>query len=234
MMDHFLTQDQMKAKAAHKAIEYFSIDSRIGIGTGSTIEQLIQQLIPLLRAGSHRMGFSSRKSEALLKPYCDSNFTDQFNDLDVYIDGADFVDGQGVMIKGGGGALTREKILMQASRRVIICIDETKWVDQPRQVILPIEILPFAHQVTMHRLKQHLKNGNLRLLSNHQPFVTDNGNFIFDALIEFPHAHLHQLNLKLKQIAGVVETGIFDHVAFDLLIAYRDPNRPVQTMSFNS
>lgn len=234
MMDHFLNQNQMKAKVTQKALEYFSVKSRLGIGTGSTIEHLIKQLIPLLHAGSHRMAFSSKKSEMLLKPYCNSDFSDQFTELDFYIDGADYVDCHGVMIKGGGGALTREKILMQASQRVIICIDETKWVDQPKQVILPIEILPFAPQVTLHRLTHLIKTGNLRRLSNDQPFITDNGNFIFDALIDFPHEQIHELNLQLKQVAGVVETGIFDQFSIDLLMAYRDPNRPVEAISFNS
>jgi ribose 5-phosphate isomerase A len=188
----------------------------LGIGTGSTVTQLIEALkdrkIRLSGAVS-----SSRKTSELLKaariPELDLNSA---GDLDLYIDGADEATADGVLIKGGGAALTREKVVAAASAKFICIVDDTKVVEVLGKFPLPIEVIPMARSYVARQL---VKMGGQPVWR--EGVVTDNGNVILD---------IHNLRLKdpmafelaADQIAGVVTVGLFSRRRADLLIVAGD------------
>jgi len=201
-----------KRRAAQAALQYVEEGMVLGIGTGSTVNELIEALkhckIHLEGAVS-----SSRQTSAALKaariPELDLNFA---GELSLYIDGADQATAQGVLIKGGGAALTREKVLAAASTRFVCIIDDSKLVDVLGAFPLPVEVIPMARSYVARRL----------LALGGQPVwrdgvVTDNGNVILD---------VHNLTLSdpvafetaVNQIAGVVTVGLFAHRGADVLI----------------
>ena len=188
----------------------------LGIGTGSTVTQLIEVLkdrkIRLSGAVS-----SSRQTSELLKaariPELDLNSA---GDLDLYIDGADEATADGVLIKGGGAALTREKVVAAASAKFVCIVDDTKLVEVLGNFPLPIEVIPMARSYVARQL---VKMGGLPVWR--EGVVTDNGNAILD---------IHNLRLKdpmafelaLDQIAGVVTAGLFARRRADVLIVAGD------------
>jgi ribose 5-phosphate isomerase A len=207
-----MTQDEMKRKAAEAALEHVETASIVGVGTGSTVNQLID----LLAGIKHRIEgavSSSEVSTARLKqhgiPVFDLNTVD---DLPVYIDGADEATQHLHLIKGGGGALTREKILAGAAHRFVCIADESKLVARLGQFPLPIEVIPMARSFVARQLVRHGGRPVWR-----EDFVSDNGNVILD---------VHGLEIldpvelegKLNDIPGVVTVGIFAIRPADLLL----------------
>ena len=227
-----LDQKSMKMKAALAVINLISPKLSLGIGTGSTVECLIELILKNPSICSNNLAFSSNRSQALLHQLTSPSFSQSFTHLDLYIDGADFISEDGFLIKGGGGALTREKILMQSAKKSFIMVDETKWVYEKKKVVLPIEILPFSHQATLFKISNILKEGHLRKTPHGKIYVTDNGNYIFDALVTFPDHHLKKTCEKLKEIAGVVETGLFAGFHMEVFTAFSDENLPVKKTLF--
>ena len=195
--------------AAEKAVEEIKQGMIVGLGSGSTAEWAVRKIGELVNDGlSIQAVASSVKTEKLAIevgiPIIDFKSIER---IDLTIDGADEVDDHGHLIKGGGGALLREKILAYNSKRFIVIIDESKRVQHLGQFDLPVEIVPFAADIILKRLKETGTNPVLRYL-NHEKFITDNGNYIADCNF-YPVKDPEALNIQLHQIPGVVETGIF-------------------------
>ncbi|MBK8283953.1 MAG: ribose-5-phosphate isomerase RpiA [Ahniella sp.] len=204
--------DAGKRAAARKALEYVEDGMIIGVGTGSTVAYFIEALAEV----KHRVEgavSSSERSTAALKaagiPVLDLNHT---GDLALYVDGADECDGHKRLIKGGGGALTREKIIAGASRRFICIVDPGKLVPVLGKFPLPIEVVPMARSFVARQL---VKRGGQPAWR--EGFVSDNGNWILD---------VHNLQIvdpvglerDLNQIPGVVTVGLFAQRPADLVI----------------
>ena len=198
-----MSQQRLKIEVAKAACTHVRTGMVLGVGTGSTVNAFIDQLgasgIKLKGAVSSSEQTTSRL-EAIGVPVVELNHT---GDLDLYIDGADEVDPHRRLIKGGGGALTREKIIAAASRRFLCIVDESKRVRLLGEFPLPIEVIPMARAMVSRRLVGMGGSVSLR-----EDFVTDNGNLILD---------VRQLNLvdpvsvetKINQIPGVVTCGLF-------------------------
>lgn len=213
-----------KKAAGEVAAALIEDGMRVGIGTGSTAAFFIEALGKRCKEGlkitavatSHR---SAKQAEQL--GICTEDSSDIVQ-LDVTVDGADEIDPNKNMIKGGGGALLREKLLAISSTEMIVIVDETKLVEALGAHPLPVEIVPFGYRTTLQRLQQKGHQGLLRLNPDNTPFLTDNGNFIYD--IQNPHPILdpEKEHEQLKSITGVVETGLFFHVAKRVVIGYQN------------
>ena len=211
-----MTSDEQKQRAAEAALEYVPEGAVLGVGTGSTVNHFIAALVrrrlPVAAAVS-----SSEATTRLLKAaridVVDLNST---GDLDVYVDGADEVTRHLQLIKGGGGALTREKIVAAASRRFICIADRSKLVDVLGRFPLPVEVIPMARSYVARQL---VKLGGQPVLR--AGFTTDNGNVILDVhnlKILDPGA----LETEINGLAGVVCVGLFAHRGADLLLLGHD------------
>lgn len=207
-----MNQDDMKQQAAHAALEFVNNGDIVGVGTGSTVNHFITALATI----KHRIEGAVSSSEAsskLLQSHgiqvFDLNST---GDLAVYVDGADEATQHLHLIKGGGGALTREKIVAAASRRFICIVDHSKLVDCLGTFPLPLEVIPMARSYVAREM---VKLGGKPVWR--EGFVTDNGNFILDVhnlAIQGPVA----METELNQIAGVVTVGLFAVRPADMLL----------------
>ncbi len=202
----------MKRAAARAALEYIEPGMIVGVGTGSTTDHFIDGLAELKERIEGAVASSSASAEALKRhgiPVLDLNEVGQ---LPIYVDGADEADYSLRLIKGGGGALTREKIVAAASLRFICIVDETKLVKALGSGPLPVEVIPMA--------RRHAADA-LTALGGHpvvrEGFVTDNGNLILDVHgLAIPDPA--RLEAELDQIPGVVENGLFARHTPDLLL----------------
>jgi ribose 5-phosphate isomerase A len=213
-----------KKAAGTAAAELIQDGMLVGLGTGSTASFFIealgkrcQQSLNITAIATSQQ--STTQAQKLGIPLIDPN---TITSLDITVDGADEMDHHKNMIKGGGGALLREKLLALSSREMVVIIDETKLVDHLGTHPLPIEIAPFLYLSTIHRLEEQGYRGVLRLTRDNQPFVTDNGNYIFDIQYDRPILDPIAEHQALKSIAGVLETGLFFHVAGRVVIGYED------------
>lgn len=202
-------QTQEKQRAGARAAEFVQDGMIVGLGTGSTVLWTIRRLGERARSGLRIRGVpTSRQTEALAAELGISLTT--FRDvaeLDLTIDGADEVGPDLNLVKGGGGALLREKLVASASRRLIVVADSSKVVPVLGAFPLPVEVVPFAHEVTLRRLAATGCKAELRMKDG-VPFVTDNGNLIADCRFgTIPDPAATQRELKL--IPGVVENGLF-------------------------
>jgi ribose 5-phosphate isomerase A len=216
-------QDKAKERAAGRALEAVSSGQVIGLGTGSTAKFVIEGLGRLVREGLSIKGVptsiaTERMARELGIPLVDLN---EAGVIDVTLDGADEVDPDFNMIKGGGGALTREKLVAQASTKRIMLIDESKLVARLGQSRpLPVEVLPFAWTLSARLLSDLRSVPSLRK-QGEKPFVTDNGNYILDC--EFgPLEDAPVLESKIKLLPGVIECGLFIGIADTLIIGFND------------
>ncbi|MDQ0494639.1 ribose-5-phosphate isomerase RpiA [Paenibacillus brasilensis] len=209
----------LKQKAAEKAVEAIQDGMKVGLGTGSTAYWAIQKIGERVAQGLHIQAVAtSQASEDLARelgipiiPF------DQIGRLDVTIDGADEVNEQLVLVKGGGGALLREKIVESNSDRLIIIVDESKDVKVLGTFPLPVEVVPFASEWTLEALRQTGCQAEWRIQDGER-FLTDNGNYIADCrygTIENPQ----ELEIRLNQIPGVVDNGLFINMADQVIIA---------------
>jgi ribose 5-phosphate isomerase A len=211
-----------KRAAAERAAEYVRDGMIVGLGTGSTAYWAIQKLGMRVKEGLRiRAVATSLHSESLAKELgIPLGSFSEIEGIDVTIDGADEVDGEWNLIKGGGGALLREKIVAAASRELIIVIDESKLVNRLGTFRLPVEIVPFGHEMTQRKLGLLGCVPQLRLLDN-EPFLTDNGHFIVDCdfgTIERPE----KLHAEINRIPGVVDNGLFLNLATKVIVGYPD------------
>jgi ribose 5-phosphate isomerase A len=198
-----MTQDELKKKVAEAALEHIKGISVLGIGTGSTVNHFIDLLADFkkdIEGAVSSSGMSSAKLKKIGIPVLDLNAV---GSLQVYVDGADEVNRHKQMIKGGGGALTREKIIAAASRKFVCIVDESKYVDVLGKFPLPVEVIPMARSYVARELVK--LGGQPQWREN---YVTDNGNQILD---------VHNLNIlnpvemerEINDIPGVVTVGIF-------------------------
>jgi ribose 5-phosphate isomerase A len=206
-----MTQDELKQAVARAAIEYVR-SGIIGVGTGSTANYFIDELAKI----KHRFDGAVASSEATAQrlkghgiPVLDLN---RAGELEVYVDGADEITEHLHMIKGGGGALTREKIVAAASRKFVCIADGSKLVPLLGNYPLPVEVVPMAQS---HVARQLVKLGGQPVLR--EGFVTDNGNIILDVR-GLKILNPVDLETRINQIAGVVTNGIFAIRPADVLL----------------
>ncbi len=207
-----MSQDDKKKKAAEAAIKFIEDDSIVGVGTGSTVNFFIEELAKI-KARIEGAVSSSVASEELLKihhiPVLPLN---SVIEIPVYVDGADEATKHRHLIKGGGGALTREKIVAAASNKFVCIIDDSKLVPMLGEFPLPVEVIPMAQSYVA---RQIVKLGGQPILR--EGFTTDNGNIILDVhnlKIQDPV----ELEEKLNHIAGVVTNGLFAQRPADILL----------------
>jgi ribose 5-phosphate isomerase A len=206
-----MTADELKQQAAKAALDYVK-GGVIGVGTGSTVNHFIDYLATIKGRIDGTVSSSEASTERLKGhgiPVLDLNAT---GELEVYIDGADESDHYLNLIKGGGGALTREKIIAGASKKFVCIADESKLVDVLGKFPLPVEVIPMARS---HVARQLVKLGGTPVWREN--FVTDNGNLILD-VHNLEIMKPMELEQKINAIAGVVTTGIFALRGADVLI----------------
>lgn len=212
-----------KQKAGEYAATLIEQGMTIGIGTGSTVYFFIQALAQQIKEGLIIKSIpTSKQTEQLAAdlniPLADLNEVDQ---IVITIDGADEIDEDLQLIKGGGGALLQEKIVATASEKLVIIADESKLVKQLGKFPLPAEVIPFGWKQTLKHI-QELGCEKIMLRSKEeQIFISDHGHYILDCYFEKINdaACLHQ---QLNNIPGVVENGLFLSMAASAVIAYED------------
>lgn len=220
-----------KKLAAERAVEAIEEGMTVGLGTGSTAYFAIERLGQRVKEGLNvRAVATSKRSEeqALALGIPIVSFA-EVGQIDITIDGADEVDRNLQLIKGGGGALLREKIVAARSAKMFVIVGEDKMVDTLGAFPLPVEIVPFAHEWTLDALRALQLNPGLRM-EDGAPYVTDNGNYIADcrgASIDDP-ASLHA---GLNAIPGVVENGLFVEMAHTVVVGREDGSLDLFTRS---
>ncbi|MBI5660787.1 MULTISPECIES: ribose-5-phosphate isomerase RpiA [Ignavibacterium] len=211
-----------KLNAAKKAIEFIKNGMTIGLGTGSTVEVMIQELNKEIKKGLNIKCIStSNRTTKFANSF--GIIIDEFDNvdsIDLTIDGADEVDPYMRGIKGGGGALLFEKIVASNSKKNIWIVDDSKLVNKLGNFPLPIEVIPFAARKLLSKFEAMKLNPVIRKIDT-KNFITDSGNFIIDCKIgeiENPK----ELEFNLKMIPGVVEVGLFIDIADYIIIGYND------------
>ena len=211
-----MNQDQKKRLAAEAALSHIEDGMTLGVGTGSTVDFFIAALAkhaPRLRSVASSSNSSTEKLEAQGIEVSDLN---SIGDLDLYVDGADEATRNLHLIKGGGGALTREKVLAGASRRFVCIIDDSKLVGVLGAFPLPVEVIPLARSYVA---RQIVKAGGQPVWR--EGVVTDNGNQIID-VHNLTITNPPELETELNQIPGVVTVGLFARRGADTLLVSAD------------
>ena len=207
-----MNADEMKKQAAEAAVEFLPDGGVIGVGTGSTVNHFIDAFAKVKGRFDGAVSSSEASTERMKRlgiPVMDLNSA---GTLEVYVDGADESNSQLHLIKGGGGALTREKIVAAASKRFVCIADESKLVDVLGRFPLPVEVIPMARSYVAREL---VALGGTPVWREN--FVTDNGNLILDVQgLEIMEPM--KLETQINQLAGVVTVGIFAHRPADVLI----------------
>lgn len=227
---------QLKIEAAREALTHVADGMKLGIGTGSTAEEFVRLLAVKVGEGMTVIGVPTSERTARL---CSElgvplSTLDETPRLDLTIDGADEVDPELSLVKGGGGALLREKIVAAASARMIVIADASKLVDTLGRFPLPIEVNPFGLRATEIAIGEAAArlglDGPLTLrMTNGEPFVTDGGHFIIDASFgRIPDTRA--LSDALHAIPGVVEHGLFLELADAAVVADADGVRTVRPL----
>jgi ribose 5-phosphate isomerase A len=216
---------QAKQAAGKAAAQLIQNGMLVGLGTGSTATFFIESLIERCRHDHLKIKAfptSERSAKHALSggiSLCDENAVTY---LDVTVDGADEIDPQKRMIKGGGGALLREKIVANMSREMVVVVDQNKFVTTLGSFPLPLEIAPFAHHATLHQVRKLGYDGNMRLSQEGALWVTENGNYIIDIKFSHPCSSPEKDQALLCTIPGVLETGFFFNLAGRVIIGQFD------------
>mgnify|MGYP002075354054 CR=1 FL=1 len=211
-----------KQAAAHKAVAYIKDGMIVGLGTGSTAFWAIQYLAEKVQQGLRVTAIATSDETEKIARQCGIAVVelDTVDHIDIDIDGADEIDGEMNLIKGGGGALLREKIVAAASREFIVIADNSKQVEVLGKFPLPVEIIPFGWR---HTAAQLAALGCYTLLREREDktFITDNGNYILDCHFSSitDSATLEQ---RINNIPGVVESGLFVKMARRIIVGYND------------
>jgi ribose 5-phosphate isomerase A len=207
-----MTQDELMQAVAREAIKYVVNDAWIGVGSGSTANFFIDELAKHKHRIKGAVASSVKTAERLKSHGIDVEELNNVDDVPVYIDGADEVTEHGAMIKGGGGALTREKIVAAASRKFVCIVDGSKLVGVLGAFPLPIEVIPMARSYVAREIVRLGGQPELR-----QGFTTDNGNVILDVR-NLKILDPVKLETELNQIAGVVTVGLFARRGADTIL----------------
>jgi ribose 5-phosphate isomerase A len=217
-----MTQDEQKRLVAHEAIKYVVEDAYVGVGSGSTADYFIEELATIKHRIRGAVASSLKTAERLTQHGIPQIELTSVADLPVYIDGADETTAHGAMIKGGGGALTREKIVAAVAQRFVCIVDRSKLVGVLGSFPLPVEVIPMARS---HVAQQLVRLGGRPQLREH--FFTDNGNVILD-VEDLTILNPVDLETKLNNIAGVVTNGLFARRGADVILVGTDAG--VQTL----
>ncbi len=225
--------DEIKKKVGVYAADLVKIGMTIGIGSGSTVYWLIEELGKRVKQGLEMTAVPTSIQTAQLAAKAGISVSD-LNDIDklvLTIDGADEIDPHGQLIKGGGGALLQEKIVAANSEELIIIADSSKLVQQLGRFPLPVEVIPFGYKQVEQEIIAigYCKRISLRK-KNNEVFVTDHGHYILDCDCE-KIANASALNTSLHLIPGVVETGLFINMANKAIIGYDDGH--LELIDFN-
>jgi ribose 5-phosphate isomerase A len=208
-----------KNVSASAAAKFVKTGMAVGLGSGTTVTHLIRVLAEQ-RPKATFIPSSIATQNLASKLGLKLGSLENHPKLDLAIDGADEVDPGFNMIKGKGGAHTREKIVASAAKKVLIMVDRTKLVKRlGKRARVPVEVLPFEYKFTMRKLSQLNGKSILRTTSAGKPFVTDNGNYIID--VKFPQiSKPAELEAKINTVPGVVENGLFVGVADEVFVGH--------------
>lgn len=221
-----MSAEAQKRQAATRALEFVRPGMRLGLGTGSTARHFVELLGGRVRDGLNVVGVPTSQATEADARRCGVPITtlDETPELDLTVDGADEIAPDLSLIKGGGGALLREKIVATASACMIVIADESKWVDALGRFPLPIEVTPFGFRATLRAIEKALASVQaageltLRRKTDGHAFVTDSGHWIIDAAlgrIDDPSALAH----ALAGVPGVMEHGLFIELARTAILA---------------
>jgi len=211
-----MTQDEQKQLVARDAVKYVVEDAYLGVGSGSTANFFMDELAKSrkrIRGAVASSVKTAEKLKSLRIPVVELTAADE---LPVYIDGADEVTAHGAMIKGGGGALTREKIVAAVAKTFVCIVDQTKLVSVLGAFPLPVEVIPMARSHAAHELVKLGGRPQLR-----ERFVTDNGNILLD-VEDLRILDPADLEAKINNIAGTVTNGLFARRGADVILVGTD------------
>jgi ribose 5-phosphate isomerase A len=215
--------DEMKRAAARAAVAHVKDGMIVGLGTGSTARHAVDAVGELVAGGMKLVGIptslaTEKQARGLNIPLRDLG---EVSRIDLTIDGADEVDPTLQLVKGAGGALFREKLVALASDRFLVVVDDSKLVQSlGERMPLPVEILQFGWQRTADKVTAIMGGGSVRMKDG-APFVSDNGGYILDCPLP-KNLSAVQLERELKLIPGVVESGLFLHMASAVFVAGKD------------
>jgi ribose 5-phosphate isomerase A len=227
----------LKRAAAARALDFVEDGMKLGLGTGSTADVFVELLAERVRAGLRIMATptSERTAEKARSLGIAMHELDAMGSLDLVVDGADEADGNLDLIKGGGGALTREKIVAASAERMVVIADESKLVARLGAFSVPVEVITFGHATTRARICAAVESLGyenlapvLRVKSG-QTFRTDSGNVIYDCAFR-SIADVPALAAALSPVTGVVEHGLFVNMASALVIAGASAVRVIERM----
>jgi ribose 5-phosphate isomerase A len=227
--------DTYKRAAAARAVELVSDGMRLGLGTGSTARPFVELLGERVQGGLKVVGVPTSEAtrEIAIRVGVPLTTLDETPELDLTVDGADEIGPDLTLIKGGGGALLREKIVAAASHRMVVIADQTKWVETLGRFPLPIEVNPFGLAATRQAIARVIADCGLsgtmtvRLGAGGHPFVTDGGHWIIDAALgRIPDPKT--LADRLAAVPGVVEHGLFVGLASMAILAGPDGVRAIE------
>lgn len=215
--------DREKDAAAKASLRYVNDGDIVGLGTGSTAAFMVRALAEKVRAGLKIVGIpTSKRTEELAASLGIAVTTlDEYQDINVTIDGADEFDSQLRLIKGGGGALLREKIVASASRKLVIIADSSKQASKLGRFPLPVEVIPFAEKLVARKIVAMGAQVKLREYAYGNPFVTDEGHHILDCHfgeIDDPE----KIGSELRFMPGIVEHGLFLNMASVVVVGKAD------------
>lgn len=216
--------ERAKQAAGQLAATWIQDGMIVGLGTGSTAIAFIEALAERCRKGLNVVCAatsirSTRLATDLGLAVVELN---SLVTLDITVDGADEITPKKEMIKGGGGALLREKVLASLSREMVVVVDESKCVPTLGTFKLPIEVIPFAYRPLQSRLEKMGYPSKLRLNENLTPYFTDNNNYILDLTSQNGFPNLEEADAQLRSIPGVLETGLFLNLAGRVIVGKRD------------
>ncbi|WP_447969442.1 ribose-5-phosphate isomerase RpiA [Nitrospira sp. M1] len=231
--DSLHSSHSLKKIAAEKSLDYIQDGQTVGLGTGSTVKYLLQALAPRVQAGLRIQGVPTSEETATLARQLHIPILQDEDcwNIDVAIDGADEVDPHLNLIKGGGGALLREKIIAANAKQFVVIVDEDKLVSSlGDSFLLPVEVIPFGWPSTVRTIEQLGYQATRRERNGHA-FVTDNHNYVLD-LQGTAIANPSRLAQQLNEIPGVVESGLFVGMTSILIVGspqgavvHRHPSR---------
>lgn len=211
-----MDQQEKKLLAAKASLDYVRSGAIVGVGTGSTVNEFIDLMPPIMDRIEAVVSSSRQSTKRMENLGIEVSTLNATGDIDVYIDGADEATKHMHLIKGGGGALTREKIVAGASRKFVCIIDDSKQVGMLGGFPLPVEVIPMAQSFVARKM---VKMGGQPIWR--EGFVTDNGNHILD-VHNLQITNPLEMESRINQIPGVVTVGIFAHRPADVLIVASD------------
>jgi ribose 5-phosphate isomerase A len=211
-----MTQDEQKKLVAREAVKYVVEGAYVGVGSGSTANYFIDELAKIKSRIKGAVASSVKTAERLKQHGIPIFELTSIDELPVYVDGADETTAHGAMIKGGGGALTREKIVAAVAKQFVCIVDRSKLVGVLGNFPLPVEVIPMARSYVAHEL---VRLGGHPQLREH--FTTDNGNIILD-VEDLRILNPAELETKINNVVGVVTNGLFARRGADVILVGTD------------